>query len=62
MDQTNLHTFPSKKIEALTMLYLQNLNVSDMTPKELADKYDEVYEKIKQHYYKKRGMKQQISW
>lgn len=62
MQQANLNNFPYKRIETLTMLYLQNLNVSAMTPEELADKYDEVYEKIKQHYYKKRGIKQQISW
>lgn len=43
MDQTNLYTFPTNKNEALTMLYLQNLNVSEMTPEELVDKYDEVY-------------------
>jgi hypothetical protein len=46
----NLSTFPSNKIAALTMLYLQNQDLSDIVPSELAQKYDEVYSEIKAHY------------
>lgn len=62
MDQTNLYTFPTNKNEALTMLYLQNLNVSEMTPEELVDKYDEVYEKIRQYNKEKRAARNKGPW
>lgn len=62
MDQTNLYTFPTNKNEALTMLYLQNLNVSEMTPEELVDKYDEVYQQINQHEKKKWAARNKGSW
>lgn len=38
--------FPSTKYEALTMLYLQNQDLSGLTPKQLLDKYEEVYKEI----------------
>lgn len=38
--------FPSTKNEALTMLYLQNQDLSGLTPKQLLDKYEEVYKEI----------------
>lgn len=62
MDQTNLYTFPTNKNEALTMLYLPNLNVSEMTPEELVDKYDEVYQQINQHEKKKWAARNKGSW
>ncbi|WP_034218453.1 hypothetical protein [Lachnoclostridium phytofermentans] len=43
-------TFPSSKTQALTMLYLQKADISDLTPSQLAKKYDEVYEEISSHY------------
>lgn len=47
-NETNLNTFPSTKAEALTMLYLQNQNLSDITPEELAKKYSEVFSEIRE--------------
>lgn len=47
-NETNLNTFPSTKAEALTMLYLQNQDLSDITPEELAKKYSEVLSEIRE--------------
>lgn len=49
-DKFDLSTFPSNKISGLAMLYLQNQDLSNMTPSELASKYDTVYSEIKAHY------------
>lgn len=52
MSDINLSTFPSNRIEALTMLYLQNQDFSDITPEKLLEKYLETYERIREHYRK----------
>lgn len=57
MSDVSLSTFPTSKISALTMLYLKNQDLSDFTPEEILDKYDETYEKIKTHNREKRGQK-----
>jgi hypothetical protein len=46
-NESSLNTFPSTKAEALTMLYLQNQDLSDITPEELAKKYSEVLSEIR---------------
>ncbi len=46
-------TFPSSRIDALTMLYLEKQDLSNISPEELLDKYDEVYEKISSYSEKK---------
>ncbi|MEK5107042.1 hypothetical protein MHI57_09720 [Cytobacillus sp. FSL K6-0129] len=38
-NDVNLSTFPSNRTEALTMLYLQNQNLSDKTPREIVELY-----------------------
>lgn len=40
----------SEHFEALTMLYLQNQDLSQLTPEQVLDKYHDAYEKIKTHY------------
>lgn len=45
-EKTVLHVFPSNKVEALTMLYLDHQDISSLTPTELASKYKEAYEEI----------------
>ena len=50
-------TFPDSKIEALAMLYLQNQDLSGLTPEEILDKYDDAYEKIKARNREKRNAK-----
>ncbi|KXB35755.1 hypothetical protein CYJ27_08070 [Aerococcus christensenii] len=52
--------FPKNKQEALTLLYLQNQDLSTIAPKQLVDKYELVYkeiglafEKYKKHHIQK---------
>lgn len=54
MSDNTFRTFPKDKFDALTILYLKNQDVTGLSPEELLDKYDEVYEKIKNHYKEKR--------
>ena len=42
--------FPKGERSALTMLYLQKQNLSDLTPTQLMDKYFEVYQEISSRY------------
>lgn len=42
-------SFPSNKLEALTMLYMQNQNLTLLTPAQLLDKYYDTYEQLKSH-------------
>ena len=60
MADVSLNTFPSSKISALTMLYLKNQDLSNLTPEELLDKYDEIYDRIKTRSEEKRSSKK--SW
>lgn len=60
MVENTLRTFPDGKIEALTMLYLQNQDLSGLTPEEILDKYDDTYEKIKAHNKEKRNARQRM--
>ena len=46
--------FPSNKFEALAMLYLENQDLSDLSPSELFAKYKEVYVEIKEASQKAR--------
>lgn len=46
----SLYTFPSNQQEALAMLYLQNQDLSGLTPAQLADKYNSVRDEIKQRF------------
>lgn len=54
MSDTSLHTFPKNKYDALTMLYLEKQDLSNLTPEEYLDKYDEVYKKISDYYRSQR--------
>ena len=54
MADTVLQTFPDGKIEALAMLYLQNQDLSNLTPEEILDKYNDAYQRIKDHNRKNR--------
>lgn len=49
MENLEFRTFPRNLYEALTMLYLKNLDISLLTPGELLDKYVEVYTAIHEH-------------
>lgn len=54
MPDTAFRTFPDGKLEALAMLYLQNQDLSGLTPEALLDKYDDTYEKLKAYNREKR--------
>lgn len=41
-----IEIFPSNRIQALTMLYLENQDLSKMSPEDLADLYVTTYKKI----------------
>lgn len=45
-NDVNLKVFPADKDEALTMLFLQNQDLSGKTPEEIAAMYDDAYKKI----------------
>jgi glutamine synthetase len=45
-DKVELSTFPSNRIDALTMLYLEKQNLSEITPEELVDQYLKIRERI----------------
>lgn len=47
--------FPSSKFEALAMLYLQNQDLSGLTPEEIYDKYQDAYERIYSHRQAKKA-------
>jgi len=49
MAESNFSTFPPNRIEALTMLYLENQDLSMLSPEDLVVKYREVYEQVKKH-------------
>lgn len=53
----DLSTFPTGKISALTMLYLEKSDIASLTPTQLAEKYDCVYEEISQHFKDKKHKK-----
>lgn len=42
MSETNFHTFPRTDIDALAMLYLQNQDISNLSPEDLYEKYTDV--------------------
>lgn len=48
-DQVTLNTFPDSKYEALAMLYLQNQDLSGLTPAEILDKFDYAYDQLRLH-------------
>ncbi|OEH86216.1 hypothetical protein BHU72_11820 [Desulfuribacillus stibiiarsenatis] len=50
MSNVDLKTFPYGKTTALTMLYLEKQDLSNLSPEELVDKYNEVYEKISKRF------------
>ena len=44
------HSYPEYAYEALTMLYLSKTDISDLTPSQLVDRYNEVFSEIKKHF------------
>ncbi len=48
-DTTPSVFFPSNKFEALTLLYLQQQDLSGLTPEQVLDKYQDAYSKMRDH-------------
>lgn len=48
-DNISLESFPSNKLEALAMLYMQHQNLSGLSPEQVLDKYQDAYAKIRDH-------------
>ncbi len=46
-----LKSFPSNKEEALTLLFLQNQDLSSLSPEELAKKYDDTKNRINKAFH-----------
>ncbi|WP_018664611.1 hypothetical protein [Heyndrickxia acidiproducens] len=49
-NDVRLDTFPRTKTEALTMLFLQNQDLSGKSPKEIADLYTSVIGEIREAF------------
>ena len=49
MNDVTLRTFPKNECDALAMLYIQNQDLSELTPEQLFEKYQEAYDKICEH-------------
>lgn len=45
-NDANLRAFPSDSREFLAMLFLQNQDLSGKSPEDIAEMYDDAYEKI----------------
>lgn len=61
MPETRLDTFPSNETEALAMLYIQQQDLSDLSPEEIYDKYYDAYQKIREYRKEKRDANRK-SW
>jgi hypothetical protein len=49
-NDVSLSTFPSGKVPALAILYLQNQDLSKATPEDIVDKYLDAYERINNRF------------
>lgn len=56
-DNVNLSTFPCSRAEALTMLYLKNQDLSNLSISEIAQKYTDVENEFKQAFKEQRKKK-----
>lgn len=59
MANETLRTFPENEVEALAMHYIQNQDLSTVTPEELLDMYQDTYQKIKAYRREKRSADRQ---
>lgn len=48
-NEVRLSTFPSNEYEALALLYIQQQDLSKLSPEEIYDKYEEAKNKIRKH-------------
>lgn len=55
MGNENFNQFPRNKCEALAMLYVQSRELSEMSPEQILDVYEDAYKKIMIRRYEKRS-------
>lgn len=60
MADNGFQAFPATEVEALAMLYLQNQDLSNVTPEGLLDMYYEACQRIKGHRRENSNQKHQI--
>lgn len=53
MDNFNAQAFPKNEAEFLTMLSLQNEDISGLSPEELVDRYLEIFGAVSDHLNQK---------
>lgn len=58
--EIDLNTFPSNKIQALTMLYLQNQDLTGKSPSEIVDLYMSATKEIRDAFRKGEGPRASI--
>lgn len=56
-NDNNFYTFPSSRTEALTMLYLKNQDLSNLSISEIAQKYTDIENEFKQAFREQRKNK-----
>lgn len=57
MADSTFKTFPGSETEALAMLWLQNQDLSSVTPEELLEKYQDACNKIRERKKQQRQAK-----
>lgn len=57
MPDFTFKTFPDNETEALAMLWLQNQDLSSVTPEELLEKYQDACDKIRERKKQQRQTK-----
>lgn len=61
MDRVELNTFPSTKVEALALLYVQSQDLSGLSPEDVLDMYQDAYTKIRERS-KENNKTKSTSW
>lgn len=61
MDGVELNTFPSTKVEALALLYVQSQDLSGLSPEDVLDMYQDAYTKIRERS-KENNKTKSTSW
>ena len=61
-NETILRTFPDNECEALAMLYVQNQDLSGVSPEALLDMYQKAYDQIRVHYKDTRPERRSTGW
>lgn len=61
-NEIRLSIFSDNQFNTLTMLYLKKQDLSELTPEQLLDKYDETYHRIRTRYEDTRANRNLVEW